>query len=298
MIKTKIFGNSLKDDNSTLLSTKLNSFGLKKYRPKFNVFNSLIENKELNLTQKRRGRRKKYLNNGKRNSVNESFKIVNEGKVHNIYSNDNIKRRIKTLFNNYIIRLLNHLIKQKFPIFKLKFVKINKRINEDLGIEYNRNLLNKSIRDIIIDVSKRYSNKENNNKDCIKFIEEQKDNEEILNILNTTYKEFYNFYLKSTKINSLDNSFESHKEKLLVLYGKEYLDKFIENAKNFLEYFINGKKRKSKKVKEIDIIAIPLEIDIKENNQNNDIDKSIISKVSVSTQTDICDVNSKLIFFA
>ena len=208
MIQTKIFGNSLKDDNSPLLSTKLNSFGLKKYIPKFNVFNSLIENK-LNLTQKRRGRRKKYLNNGKRNSANESFKIVNESKVHNIYSNDNIKRRIKTLFNNYIIRLLNNLIKQKFPNFKMKFVKINKRINEDLGIEYNRNLLNKSIRDIIIDVSKRYSNKENN-KDCIKFIEQQKDNEEILNILNMTYKEFYNFYLKSTKINSLDNSFESH----------------------------------------------------------------------------------------
>ena len=296
MIQTKIFGNSLKDDNSPLLSTKLNSFGLKKYIPKFNVFNSLIENK-LNLTQKRRGRRKKYLNNGKRNSANESFKIVNESKVHNIYSNDNIKRRIKTLFNNYIIRLLNNLIKQKFPNFKMKFVKINKRINEDLGIEYNRNLLNKSIRDIIIDVSKRYSNKENN-KDCIKFIEQQKDNEEILNILNMTYKEFYNFYLKSTKINSLDNSFESHKDKLLVLYGKVYVDKFIENAKNFLEYFINGKKRKSKKVKEIDIIAIPLEINIKESYQNIDIDKSIISKISVSTQTDIYDVNSKLIFFA
>lgn len=293
MIQTR---NSLKDDNSPLLSTKLNSFGLKKYIPKFNVFNSLIENK-LNLTQKRRGRRKKYLNNGKRNSANESFKIVNESKVHNIYSNDNIKRRIKTLFNNYIIRLLNNLIKQKFPNFKMKFVKINKRINEDLGIEYNRNLLNKSIRDIIIDVSKRYSNK-GNNKDCIKFIEQQKDNEEILNILNMTYKEFYNFYLKSTKINSLDNSFESHKEKLLVLYGKVYVDKFIENAKNFLEYFINTKKRRSKKVKEIDIIPIPLEINIKESNQNNDIDKSIFSKISVSTQTDICDVNSKLIFFA
>ena len=83
-----------------------------------------------------------------------------------------------------------------------------------------------------------------------------------------------------------------------MLYGKVYVDKFIENAKNFLEYFINGKKRKSKKVKEIDIIAIPLEINIKESYQNNDIDKSIISKIPVSTQTDIYDVNSKLIFFA
>ena len=273
MIQTEIIESNLKDNKSSILERKLDAFELIKNIPKFNVFNASNENKKFNLPPKKRGRRKKYLNNIIRNMHNQSFQILNESYVHNIYSNDNIKRRIKTLFNNYIIRLLNNLIKQKLPNFKMKFVKINKRTNEDLGIEYNRNLLNKSIRDIIIDVSKRYSNKENN-KDCIKFIEQQKDNEEILNILNMTYKEFYNFYLKSTKINSLDNSFESHKEKLLVLYGKVYVDKFIENAKNFLEYFINTKKRRSKKVKEIDIIAIPLEIDIKESNQNNDIDKS------------------------
>ena len=110
-----------------------------------------------------------------------------------------------------------------------------------------------------------------------------------------TYKELYNYYLKSTKIDSLDNSFESHKEKLLKLYGKEYLDKFIENTKNFLEYFINGKNRKRRKPKEVDIIEIPLENNINKSKKINDIS---ISKISSSTQTDICDINSKLIFFS
>ena len=173
-------------------------------------------------------------------------------------------------------------------------MKTNKRINEDLGIEYNRNLLNKPVRDIIINISSRYSNRDNN-KDCIKLIEEQKNNEKIINILNMTYKELYNYYLKSTKIDSLDNSFESHKEKLLKLYGKEYLDKFIENTKNFLEYFINGKNRKRRKPKEVDIIEIPLENNINKSKKINDIS---ISKISSSTQTDICDINSKLIFFS
>ena len=296
MIQTEIFGNILKDGKSPLLEKKLNSIGLIKNIPKFNVFNASNESENLNLIPKKRGRRKKYLNNIIRNIANQSFKIINESNVHNIYSNDNIKRRIKTLFNKYIIELLNNLIKQKFQKYKMKFVKLNKRINEDLGIEYNRNLLNKSIRDIIVDISKRYSNTETN-KECIKFIEEKKDNEEIINILNMTYKELYNIYLKSTKINSKDNSFESHKEKLQKLYGKEYLDKFIENAKNFLEYFINGKNRKSKRPKEVDVIDIPLEIDIEDNNQNNQINKNLISKVSVSTQTELCNINSKLIFF-
>ena len=66
-----------------------------------------------------------------------------------------------------------------------------------------------------------------------------------------TYKDLYiNYYLKSTKINSSENSFESHKEKLLILHGKEYLDKFIENAKNFVEFFKNPKNRINKKYKE------------------------------------------------
>ena len=220
--------------------------------------------------------------------------MLNENNVHNIYNNDNIKRRIKTLFSNYIIKLLNNLIKQKFKKFQKKFLKTNKRINEDLGIEYNRNLLNKPVRDIIINISSRYSNRDNN-KDCIKLIEEQKNNEKIINILNMTYKELYNYYLKSNKIDSLDNSFESHKEKLLKLYGKEYLDKFIENTKNFLEYFINGKNRKRRKPKEVDIIEIPLENNINKSKKINDIS---ISKISSSTQTDICDINSKLIFFS
>ena len=112
-----------------------------------------------------------------------------------------------------------------------------------------------------------------------------------------TYKELYIIYLYQTKINSIDNSFESHKEKLQILYGKEYLDKFIENAKNFLEYFINGKNSKSKEPKEVDVIEIPLEIDIEGNNGGKQIEKNIISKVSVSTQTELCNINSKLIFF-
>jgi len=119
----------------------------------------------------------------------------------------------------------------------------------------------------------------------------------MINILNMAYKELYNIYLKSTKNNSSENSFESHKEKLQILYAKEYLDKFNENTKNFLEYFINEKNRKSKKPKEVDIIEIPLEIDIEGNNGGKQIEKNIISKVSVSTQTELCNINSKLIFF-
>ena len=79
---------------------------------------------------------------------------------------------------------------------------------------------------------------------------------------------------------------------MLNLYGKEYLDKFIQNTQNFLEYFKKGKKRKSRKPPEVDIINIPFEF-----TKNNEIEDNKIDKIMVDsfTQTDLCDINSKII---
>ena len=169
---------------------------------------------------------------------------------------------------------------------------MNARMTKDIGIEYNRNLLNTPLKEIIVNVSDRYQNKDNNNANCIKFIKKQNDNEEIINILNMTYEELYVNYLKSTKNDSLENSFEAHKEKMLTLYGKKYLDKFIENTKNFIEFFKNGKQRKSRKEQEVDYINIHFE-----ENQDNIIENIRANKNMVSsyTQTDLYDINSKII---
>ena len=136
---------------------------------------------------------------------------------------------------------------------------MNKRITKDIGIKYNKILLNQPIKYIIINVSNKYKNKESN-KNVIKFIENQKNNNEILNILNMSQKELYiNYYLKSTKNDSSGNSFETDKEKLLMVYGKQYLDKFIETAEHFEEFFLNSKNRRARKLQKIHIINIPLE---------------------------------------
>ena len=227
----------------------------------------------------------------------------NVKRVHNKFSNDNVRRRIKALFNDYIIKLLNCLVKKRFKRIRMKFVKVNSRITKNISIEYNRNLLDKKIKDIIIDISKKYQNKDNNIK-LIKFIETQQNTEEIQNIFNMTYKDLYtDYYLKSTKNDNQENSYEAHKEKLLGKYGKEYLDKYIQNTEKFIEFFMNGKIRKNKKSNEIVTIDIPLEnestdirsIDEFINKENDNRNKKMIS---ISTQTDICDINSKIIVFS
>jgi len=258
--------------------------------PSFNANQELIS-KEYKFRTKKKGRKKKI----SLNIENQSTRATDPYEIiHNKFSKDNIRRRIKALFNNYIIRLLNNLIKQKYLNSRHYFLKMNIKVTKDLGIEYNRNLLNTPLKEIIVNISNKYQNKENNNIKCIKYIEEQKDNEEIINILNMTYEQLYINYLNTTKNDSQENSFEAHKEKMLKVYGKEYLDKFIENTKNFIEYFKKGKNRKSRKPPEVDIINIPLEF-----NKNNIIEDNKIEKIMVESfaQTDLCGINSKLIAF-
>ena len=266
----------------------------KKKFPKILTFQ--IEEKKVSkkFLTKKKGRKKK------------SQEIIPEEEnkekiVHSKFSNDNIKRRIKGLFNNYIINLLNDLIKKKFRKTKIKFVKMDIKNTKDIGIEFNRNLLSKPIKEIIIDVSNKYQDL-NNNKNCIKFIKEQKNNEEIINLLNMSYKDIYsNYYLVSK---DSENSFEAHKEKVLETCGKEYLEKFVNNAEGFIDFFTNGKNRKARKQKEIEAINIPIENEgsdlstmnegIGDNLENYFLNKNMACS---EAQTDICGIYSKIIVF-
>ena len=260
-------------------------------------------------TSKRGRKNKDNPDNNKPKEENIINSLLQKKVVHNKFCNDNVRRRIKALFNKYIIVLLNNLMKIKYKKSKLHFVKMEIRVTKDIGIEYNRILLESTIKEIITKVSNKYQNSDNN-KNCIKFIEAQEDNEEILNILNTTYKDLYtDWYLKSTKENSLDNSFEAHKENILNSDGKDYLNIFVKNAENFVKFFTDGKKRKSRRIKEIDTIDIPIGNEVietadstNEKNECNIKDKKSIKKykvemVSEETQTDLCDINAKLIAF-
>ena len=266
---------------------------IKKF-PKILTFQ--IEDKKVSkkFLTKKKGRKKKSQEIKQEEEKGEKI-------VHIKFINDNIKRRIKGLFNNYIINLLNDLIKKKFRKTKIKFVKMDIKNTKDIGIEFNRNLLSKPIKEIIIDVSNKYQDL-NNNKNCIKFIKEQKNNEEIINLLNMSYKDIYsNYYLVSK---DSENSFEAHKEKVLETCGKEYLEKFVNNAEGFIDFFMNGKNRKARKQKEIEAINIPIENEgsdlstmnegIGDNLENYFLNKNMACS---EAQTDICGIYSKIIVF-
>ena len=184
---------------------------------------------------KKRGRRLKKLNH-----------ITISG-THDRFSDDNLKRKVKTHFHYYIIALLN----SKFVVLSekdktLKFGKIKSNITQNITVEYNQILFNRLIKDVIVEVSNKYQN-QNINLECINYaMEHPKENDKLIKYLNLKYKDMYlNYYLKSTKKDfegaEIDESFEAHKEKLRK-FGEEYLENYIKNAENLIEFYKNCKK--------------------------------------------------------
>ena len=179
----------------------------------------------------------------------KSFKT--DYKVHDRDSPDNIKRKVKTHFHNFIIALLNMKIGQ-FLQKEIKFGKIASKITQDLTVEYNQKLFKTKIKDIIIVMSDKYSNK-NRNKIILNEIMKKVDqNNELILFLNLNYEEiFLNYYLKSNnqtfKGEEEDESYEAHIKKLTKKYGNEYATNFKNTAESLINFFYKCKKRNIKK---------------------------------------------------
>ena len=205
------------------------------------TINTQIKNK------RKRGRRK--LKSG------EEYELA----LHTKDNDDNIKRKVKTHFHNFIVAYLNMLIRQTLKTKRIyKFKKMCSKITQDVTISYNKKLMDTPIKDVLVQVSNKFKDKDINLY-YIEKIMQMKSNNEFENIgintlkeiLNTSYKDMMNnFYLKSNKKlfenEKLDESFETHIENLIIKYGYDYAIKFKQNAENFVQFYISSKQRNHK----------------------------------------------------
>ena len=176
--------------------------------------------------------------------------------IHDKYSDDNLKRKIKTHFHNFIIAFLNmkskHILTKKY-----QFGKMSSEITQNITVEYNQKLFEKKMKDIIVEMSDKFQDKDKNRIALQIIMKKTKDNDEIIQLLDTNYKDMYlNYYLKSTKETfkdeASDESYESHLKKLEKLYGKEYIFDYKRNAQELISFFYKIKKRvRNKQSKEL-----------------------------------------------
>jgi hypothetical protein len=223
--------------------------------PIINELNIELE-KENGLTEPKIGveehKTKLKLNNKKRGRKNKKSDENNIlAAIHDKFSNDNLKRKVKTHFHLFIIAFLNKIIKNFFGQ-SLKFGKISSFITQNITVEFNRLLMDDKIKNVISRISHKFRDKDKN-KIIVELIMNKADKEsEIIKFLNMSYKDFFlNYYLKSTKKTfegeQEDESYEAHIEKLEKIYGNEYIINFKRNAKTLVQFFYKCKERIRKK---------------------------------------------------
>lgn len=172
-------------------------------------------------------------------------------KIHDRDSPDNVRRKVKTHFHNFMIALLNMKLRQIFNMDE-KFGKISFKMTQDLSVEYNKKLFKTKIKDIIIVMSNKYSNKNRNRIILNEIMKKVDKNDELFLLLNLNYEDLYlDYYLKSDKKTfkgeEEDESYEAHQEKLKKKFGNIYANKFKNIAESLIDFFYNCKKRETKK---------------------------------------------------
>ena len=235
--------------------------------------------------------------------------------LHTKDNDDNIKRKVKTHFHNFIVAYLNMIIKQTLRTKRqYKFKKMCSKITQDVTISYNKKLMDTPVKDILVQVSYKFKDKDINLYYIEKIFQMKSnnlfENDNIITLqqlLNTSYKDMMNnFYLKSTKKvfenEKIDESFEKHIENLTIKYGYNYAIKFKQNAENFVNFYISSKQRNHKGNKE-DIVDEKNEKDKNLNCLNMNLEKKFFEIIrdnntsSIGTptrsQSDSCDGSSE-----
>ena len=172
---------------------------------------------------------------------------------HNKYSDDNLIRKIKGFLINNILDFINHKIEKVYGnIFKL--LKINQKQRKESLANYNKNFLNKKLKDIFSDdISTKYKKYQPNyNRNLIRNLLNEEDNEKkniFEKLFNFTFLDCLKHYRSSEYIEELEglklleDSFKDFKENDIEL-NKQYLELYVNN----FEIIINQKKqRKSRK---------------------------------------------------
>ncbi len=173
---------------------------------------------------------------------------------------------------------------------------MSSKITQDITISYNKKLMETPIKEILIQVSNKFKNKDINLY-YIEKISQIKGNNLVKNgnvnnlndILNIPYKDMMNnFYLKSTKklfeTEKTDESFEKHIENLMNKYGYNYAMKFKQNAENFVNFYLKSKQRNHKNMNEASLSSLDKE------NQND------IKNLKLCLNDELNSKNSKKFF--
>ena len=193
----------------------------------------------------------------------KNVEINNDNKTkRDKFAKDNIARKIKAIFiNNFIVNLLNIIIKIVFGKQIYLIRKFNKALVTNVSIQFNLDLFNSPIKNLLNqNNSNKYSTVGlNKNKSILTSLEKYSEFHEILNI---TVNKIYSLFINDNYKEIISNIFNIDKKEIYFenITGKikelkeqeeeeEYIKRFKFFAYNINEVFDKSKKRKPKNSK-------------------------------------------------
>ena len=243
----------------------------------------------------------------KNNSVpkGRKLKTSSDERKHNKYSQDNMMRKIKNKVIEYARQLINKIYFEEKSKSEPRKTIINKYIckilpifTQNLGIKFNLDFYFKSIQEIFsLPKSNLYSNSKIKSKSNNKLLQEIIDDrqyEKTQILLKMKFHEFYhkifldeNKFLRDVfKIKDEDNNYNIHHFKEELIKDKEnddlYIDNILNLSRNYEDYFLYKKPRKSKKMEK----KSDIEVSNKNDNYFNEL------KIKIENLKEMYDKNA------
>jgi hypothetical protein len=183
-----------------------------------------------------------------------------ESSIHTKYYFDNILRKIKVLYHQFLIHFINNCIKKQFPTMKtLSIKKLDGKRTQDITLSHNKTLLQYTLKEILLQfVSRKYTDivKHQNEKNINYIINESN---EMKRIFDMTYEMIYSELFLNENKSIIDYKYKDALNKSptlrkFVINSNErdcaYWEKVNDIARNkYISYFLNTKMRKPKKKK-------------------------------------------------
>ena len=223
--------NNIKSNNELTAPTSPDTMKNTDNKEQNKIINNVEINKEENdVIEKKKGRKAK----------DDNRKVE-----HTRDKPDNMMRKIKTYFMNFLNEYLNKSLKFTYR----RFLKITTEVNENLKTDFNIDLMKMTIKEIYekFPLNKRYNPGKNPNYILIKQIYENGDEKEALRILNSKYidilDEFRNTYLKKFNMDLL----KKLKIKELTENDKKYFEKLNDLLFQYEEWFELKNQKKPRK---------------------------------------------------
>ena len=173
----------------------------------------------------------------------------NEEREHSKFKEDNQMRKIKSYFLKYIPDYVN----SSLSFVHKRFLKIDKKVNQELKKDFNVELMDKKLKDIFIEfpICGRYSeakNGENHNAELIKEIYENNEETEAIEKLEQTYIQVLDCFRKNNLEKFRDDILNKEiKNGEKESRAKMYVNQLVKLLFNYESWFTDKSARGPKK---------------------------------------------------